>query len=93
MRKISDANRKAKASRAVQLPEGLKSSGSRFGHQITKKTTQGGTVQAATDRSRDISPSLGGQKGPQLHLSRPKSVTQLRIAQAALARRSRVTTF
>lgn len=60
MPKISDANRKAKASRAIQLAEGLKSSGSASGHQTTKKTTRGGTVQAATGRSRDISPNLGG---------------------------------
>ena len=38
MPKISDANRKAKPSRAIQLA-GLKSSGSGSGHQTTKKTT------------------------------------------------------
>ena len=84
MPKIPDVNREAKASKAIQLAEGLKSSGSGSSHQTTKKTTRGGTVQAATSRSRDVSPNLEGQKGPRLRLSQPQSVTQLRIAQAAL---------
>ena len=76
MPKISDADRRAKASKAILLAEGLKSSKSRStSHQSTKKTTRGGTVRPATGRSRDVSPNLGGQKAPRLYLTQPKSVT------------------
>lgn len=82
MPKISDADRRAKVSKAILLAEGLKSSKSRS--TSPKKTTRGGTVQAATGRSRDVSPNLGRQKAPRLRLTQPKSVIQLRKGQAAL---------
>ena len=84
MPKISNANRKARAFRVIQLIESLKSSRSGSGYQTTKITTQKDKVQAATGQSKDISPNFEGQKKPRLRLSQLKSVIQLRIAQAIL---------
>lgn len=80
-----DVDKRAKTSKAILLVKNLKFSRSRFTcYQTSKKTTWSGIVQATTDQSRDVSPNLGGQKVPRLCLTQPKSVTQLRIAQAVL---------
>lgn len=60
MPKISDINKRAKASKDILPAEGLRFSNNKScSHQTIQKNIQICILQAATSQRRDISPNLG----------------------------------